>query len=1166
MRKLSFQQQVLTGFGLALFIVFLLAIVSLVSIQDQRDDIEWVEEAERMISLNANIQQKLTNAETNQRGYVITPLNSFLRSYRQEVNQVMPMISELRRMADDNPQQLKNIDSLNYYAGRKIDEMEGIIDSISSGGDFNTIKLKLHVEYVQFLMNKVREYIVRIENEENKLLEDRQKESAEAGSRTLAIILTGSFLVFCLLLLVFSFIRKTFKHQKLIEERIRDANIELRHITGENEKKNWILTGSSEVDAAIRGELDITKLSGNVITVLAKYVDARVGALYLSGETGILTLSGSYALRGMEGKARQFEPGEGLIGQVALEKKAVIFSDVPQDYIRIESGTGDTAPRSLLIQPILFEDEIKGVLELGFTFDISELKIAFIREVVGAIGIAINTAQARVRLRNLVNQTRQQAEELESQHEELRAANEELLQKTHQLQASEEELTVQQEELRQMNAELEEKAEMLEERNRIIEKTKEAIDLKAQELEQTGRYKSEFLANMSHELRTPLNSILILAKILKENKSENLTADQIKYAGVIHNAGSDLLTLINDILDLSKIESGKLDLTIEEVRLDELRDDMISLFAEVANSKGITFSYQISPGVSDSIISDKLRIEQVLKNLLSNAFKFTPEKGSVTVSVSKAGPETVYTNKALYAASEVISFQVKDTGIGISADQQKVIFEAFKQADGSTSRKYGGTGLGLSICRELVHLLQGEIKVESQFKQGSTFTLFLPIEGGSAEATPREQDEHKYPDLNVNPETLTKSDSEASKLSSSENIHTLLIIEDDEIFANQLREYALERNFRPLIASRGDVGLKMAQEQQPDAIVLDIKLPVMDGWTVLKRLKEDMRTKDIPVHLMSSGDAAKSKVRKEGAVGFLQKPVDKEQLDEIFDSLIDGREESVLRKVLVVEDQKVVSEVLARELSARNIAVVQAFDGKQALNILEKDMQFDCIILDLRLPDISGVELLKKIKEDARLNRIPVVINTAMELDKETMHTVMKYTNAMVLKGGKSNHRLLDEVNLFMNKIKTVVPRSGSSLADKPLKKNNSTMEKALKGKYVLVVDDDMRNIFALSSALQDFELKIEIANNGKEALQQLEEHPDIDIVLMDLMMPEMDGYEAIREIRKQYQYRDLPVIALTAKAMKNDREKCMEAGANDYISKPLDINKLLSMMRVWLS
>lgn len=1139
------------------------------SIQDQQNDIEWVEEAEHIISLNSDIQQKLTNAETNQRGYVIKPLNRFLRSYRRDVDEVIPLIDKLRRMANDNPRQLRNIDSLNYYAGRKIDEMEQIIDSVSASDDLNAMKLRQPVKEVQYLMDKVREFIKRIENEENKLLEGRQKESTAGGHRTLAIILIGSFMIFCLLLIEFGFIRKTFKHQKLIEERIREANIELRHISGENEKKNWLLTGSSEVDEAIRGELDLTALSEKVITVVAGYVDAKVGTIYLAGETGVLKLYGAYAFHENGSRKKEFNPGEGLIGQVALGKKAIVFNEVPEGYMHISSGIGSTVPRSLLIQPVLFEDEVKGVVELGFVSEISETKAAFIRNVMSSIGIAVNTAQARVRLKNLVDQTRRQAEELESQHEELRAMNEELIRKTHQLQASEEELTVQQEELRQMNAELEERAEMLEERNRTIEKNKEAIDLKARELEQTGRYKSEFLANMSHELRTPLNSILILAKILKENKQENLNADQIKYAGVIHNAGSDLLTLINDILDLSKIESGKLELAIERVNLKELKDDMISLFAEVANSKRINFSYRIDADVPDSIISDKLRIEQVLKNLLSNAFKFTPENGHVTVFVNKAGPEMVYTNKALYSAPGVIAFKVKDTGIGISEDQQKVIFEAFKQADGSTSRKYGGTGLGLSISRELTHLLQGEIKVESNFKQGSTFTLFLPLETAGLEELPLEQDNQADLDLTQSGDekTLMKSDSKISNLSSVGDVHSLLIIEDDEIFAGVLKEYAIERNFTPLIANQGDIGLQMAREYQPDAIVLDIMLPVMDGWTVLKRLKEDIRTKDIPVHLMSSGDAAKSKVRKEGAVGFLQKPVDKEHLAEVFDSLIGSQDESTLRKVLVVEDQEVVSEDLTKELSARNIAVKQAFNGKEALDILEKDIHFDCIILDLRLPDISGIDLLKKIKEDEALAGIPVVINTAMELDKESMHTVMKYTNAMVLKGNKSNHRLLDEVNLFMNKIKTgTPPRSGSSLTEKPLKKNNSTMEKALKGKYVLIVDDDMRNIFALSSALQNFELKIEIANNGKEALQQLEAHPEINIVLMDLMMPEMDGYEAIMEIRKQRKYRDLPIIALTAKAMKNDREKCIEAGANDYISKPLDINKLLSMVRVWVS
>ena len=981
---------------------------------------------------------------------------------------------------------------------------------------------------------------------------------------------------------------------RLQQEELRRANADLQKISVQNEKQNWILVGANTIGEAIRDEHRAIAFTVEMLTVrmlkeLSRYVNAQVGALYLADERGQeLSYLAGYAYQPEEGKLPRFQLGDGLIGQAALDKKMLVCHEVTESHIKVNSGLGASAPRSVLIQPLYAFGKLKGVIELGFTAEASEIAIEFVGWMKEILAVEIANAQAKVKNQELFEQTQLQAEELESQHEELRTTNEELIRKTQLLQASEEELMVQQEELRQTNAELEEKAELLEERNRAVEQAREAIAIKAEELELSSKYKSEFLANMSHELRTPLNSILILAKILKENKNANLSPEQIKYAGVIHTAGSDLLNLINDILDLSKIESGKVEITLEEVSHMEMKSNLELLFHEVANNKKINFRYNVAEEVPAFMISDRQRVEQIIKNLLSNAFKFTPQNGEVSVNVEIADPAVGFSHeKLLNSQSGVLAFAVKDSGIGIPVDKQKAIFEAFQQADGTTSRKYGGTGLGLSICRELSNILGGEIKVESEPNKGSTFTLYLPLEAGQLEEQAKADEKpvaseirSSVPSGNGAPRPVAEParptpiplskplavNAGPAKLPDADREYTLLIVEDDPNFAEIVKDYAIERGFKPFHAADGNSGLSMAKELKPDAVVLDIMLPGMDGWAILKKLKADPETYGIPVHLMSAKEETNSKARLEGALGFLKKPVDKDDLDSAFDILIASSGKVKIKRVLIVEDQQIQSDILTNQLVSKNVEVKQAFDGEETMSILSEDHDFDCIILDLKLPDISGLDLLEKIKADDRLINIPVVINTAMELDQGSMSRVMKYTHAMVLKSNKSNDRLLDEINLFMNKIKTSERNASDATVKKTPVTNTTTIEGALKGKSVLLVDDDMRNIFALSTALQEYELNIEIANNGLEALKKLEESPDTDIVLMDIMMPEMDGYEAMREIRKQNRFNKLPIIALTAKAMKNDREKTIECGANDYISKPVDIDKLVSMMRVWLS
>jgi len=1159
MFKLSFKQQVLTGFAVSLIFVFISAFFSYFSIKSLNESSLWIGHTYEVINTAEKTEIELINAETGLRGFIITEKDSYKRPYNKSINQVLVHMNALKALVKDNPEQRKRADSLEFYASLKVEDMKNIM-LIATTTSFDAAKKEILTNQGQsYKINFLRISETFI-NSELDLLKKRKEANTISSERTIIIVLSSSVLIFTLILFLLSYIRRTFDQQKEIERQILLTNTELEQISALNEHNNWLLSGAGEINEAMQGEQEIEQLSFNIITKIGNYIDASIGALFLVDEKKkVLHLTGSYAYQGKFNHDIKF--GEGLVGQTALEKKAKLISDVPENYIKVSSGLGSSSPNFLFLVPIIFEHRTIAVAELGFLVKPQENKLQLIGNIAENIGIALNSALAHLQLKELFEQTQQQAEELASQQEELRTTNEELIHKTEELQASEEELRVQQEELQQTNVELEEKAQLLEERNVFINEAKEAISLKAEELELSSKYKSEFLANMSHELRTPLNSILILARILKENKHNNLSDEQVKYAGVIQNAGNDLLTLINDILDLSKIESGNIDLHLEKIRPAAIGNNLESLFTELANHKKIDFKIDLSNELPSDFISDQGRLEQVLKNLLSNAFKFTPEKGKISVAVNLVKANVAQSNINLKeSATPILSFAVSDTGIGISADKQQVIFEAFQQEDGSTSRKYGGTGLGLSISRELTNLLGGEIQIQSEQGMGSTFTLLIPQNLVLDSVADAEIIEAK-PLNEISPKPI--------KIEPSINLkptgNVLLIIEDDVDFAEILKSYAIDKGFEPILAHSGDTGLEMATDLLPDAIVLDIMLPVMDGWEVLKKLKSNPDTQHIPVHMMSAGNEKETKAKQEGAIGFLKKPIEKDKLDQAFD-LISNQQLFPFKNVLVVEDQILQSNNLTEQLLQKGINVSQAYTGKEALQMLDEH-HFDCIILDLKLPDISGFDLLDQIKAKEELKHIPVIINTAMELDREKMVHIMQYTEAMVLKTDKSNDRLLDEVSLFINKLQKPIAAPTSYVPSASARnKQATTLEKALKDKTILITDDDMRNIFALSSALQAYEINIVIANNGIEALDKLKEHPEINLVLMDIMMPEMDGYEAMREIRVQKQFANLPIIALTAKAMKNDREKCIEAGANDYISKPVDVDQLLSMLRVWLS
>lgn len=1157
MFKLTFKQQVLTGFVISLLFVLLSAVTSYYSIGLMNEDAKWENHTYDVIDVAQDIELKLLNSETSLRGYIITQRIEYLETYTKNIHQIIPKVKEMQKLTVDNLSQQRRLDSLEFYSAQKVKDMEDILQTNDTKGKDAAVLMVLTDKGRAFKTDMLRVNNAAI-HAEQALLVVRTAKRVKSATQSTIIVVASSVIIFGLILYLFSFIKRTFDEQKLTEITIRENNAQLETLSEENQQKNWLLSGASAINESMRGEQETDELSTHIITELCTYLSASVGALYLfNPNKQTLQLSGAYAYQEKKGKIKEIELGEGLVGQVALEKRSKQLNDIPADYLKISSGLGDTTPKTIVIIPVLFEEDTIAVIELGLSAEPDEIVNLFLSTITESIGVGINSAVARAQLRELFMQTQQQAEELESQQEELRTTNEELIHKSEELQASEEELRVQQEELRQTNAELEEKASLLEERNISVNEAREAMSLKAEELEVSSKYKSEFLANMSHELRTPLNSILILARILKENRPENLNEEQLKYAGVIHNAGSDLLTLINDILDLSKIESGKVDLDIEPVRPQEVKQNMESLFMEIARSKKIDYQIILGQGLPERILTDLSRAEQIIKNLLSNAFKFTPENGEIKLEIDMADPQLKYYSENLKnSKQQIISFSVKDSGIGIPQDKQKLIFEAFKQADGTTSRKYGGTGLGLSISKELANILGGEIQVNSGAGIGSCFTLYLPVV-------------HQSPELETAPHpepVVLPFISEEPILApvNKNRKQTLLIVEDDLVFADVLKDYAIEKGFEPLLAHSGDVGLEMAVKDLPDAIILDVMLPVMDGWSILKRLKDNPQTKHIPIHMMSAGEVKGEKALKEGAIGFLKKPIEQDQLDHAFSVLNSGHILYNFQTVLIIEDHELQSLAVKEQLVEKGIEVAQAFTGQEALDMLE-NQTFDCIILDLNLPDASGFDLLDKIKTQDRFTHIPVIINTAMELDQDKIAHIMRYSEAMVLKSNKSNDRLIDEVSLFMNKLKKQ-DKFQTSAKGSVKNKTVSTIEKVLKDKTILITDDDMRNIFALSSALQVYDINIVIANNGREAIEKLGETANIDLVLMDIMMPEMDGYEAMRTIREKREYKKLPIIALTAKAMKNDREKCIEAGANDYIAKPVDIDQLLSMLRVWLS
>ncbi|MCR4339902.1 MAG: response regulator, partial [Gemmatimonadaceae bacterium] len=974
----------------------------------------------------------------------------------------------------------------------------------------------------------------------------------------------------------------------------------LKETTEKNTEQDWLKTNLAKFSRMMQGQKDLETVSRLIMSELTPLVSAHYGVFYLMDDTSgapLLRLIASYAYKERKNVSNVFRLGEGLVGQAALEKKAILLTNVPDDYVTIVSGLGEAPPRNIIVLPILFEGEVKAVIELASFQPFSQIHQLFLDQLSESVGVVINMISANMRTAELLEQSQglthelqSQSEELKRQQEELKKTNAELEQQAKTLRTSEELLKDQQEELQQVNEELEEKASLLVEQNRKVEQknaeveaARVSLEEKAEQLALSSKYKSEFTANMSHELRTPLNSLLILARLLAENKDGNLTPKQVEFANTILSSGNDLLTLINDVLDLSKVEAGKMDISPTEVALTELSTFVERSFRPVAEQKNLLLNTEIKSGLPAAIYTDGQRLQQVLKNLVANAIKFT-EKGAVTFTIRPAEAGRRYLSPQLQAAKEIVAFSVSDTGIGIPRDKQRLIFEAFQQADGTTNRKFGGTGLGLSISREITRLLGGEIRVESEMGKGSTLTLYLPAkyhpdpdsdmdDGGSSVEAPIRRASRPASSLayQQRPALVGEEEGEAVRQAGEprEEIpddrddiapgdRVVLVIENDPAFAKILLGIARERGFKGVVALDGDAGLEAASDYRPDAITLDIDLPGGTyGWGVLDRLKHNPETRHIPVHIIS-GVERRQQGLKAGALAYLEKPVSKESLDEAFGRIatfIDEREKSLL----IVEDDETQRNSMVELIGDEDVNIVAVGSAEAALEALAKQ-KFDCMVVDLGLRDMSGFDLLERVKQDPGMQDMPIIIYTGKELTPAEDTRLRKYAETIIVKDVKSPERLLDETALFLHRVEAKLPEQKRVMLER-LHNSDALMA----GKRVLVVDDDVRNIFSLTSVLEARGMEVRFAENGKDAIASLEQDPSVDLVLMDVMMPEMDGYETMSAIREKEEFRTLPIIALTAKAMKGDREKCIAAGASDYITKPVDTEQLLSLMRVWL-
>ena len=1142
----SFRKLLSRNVGLPLAVGVLSAVLFVVMISYLLSVIKWVEHSDRVIN-NANEAMRLTvDLETGMRGFLITGDEHFLDPYAVAKPQITAQLQSLQTLVSDNAQQVDRLMRLEALQNEWNVYAQSMVDARAQNGDYRGA--------VQAGRGKRLTDEIRKEYDDFIKMEQQLRVARNEDVSRTTVVSIGLYLLFVLGLS--GFLAYIGRRDLIALSKSYNDNFESQIKTAQRlEQQAWLRNGQTELAEQVLGRLSLHTLGRNILQFCAQYLGSVVAAVYVREDHGGLTRVACYGFsREQEAQGQFIHNDEGMVGQAAQQDKLIRLDSVPADYfIKVSSGLGEGSPRSVLVVPTSDDERVNGVIELGFLRPLEDRDVELFELIADNIGMSIEAARYRQRLQEVLAETQQLNEQLQVQQEELKTANEELEEQSRILKESQTSLETQQAELEQTNEELAGQRDAMDRKNTQLNQVQVQLEERAEELQRSSKYKSEFLANMSHELRTPLNSSLILAKLLSENPQQNLTCEQVKFADSIYSAGNDLLNLINDILDISKVEAGKLEVRPENTSVTRVVEGLRSMFQPLAGEKALEFEVQVQPGTPPMIYTDSQRLEQILKNLLSNAVKFT-ERGQVSLTVSRQ-------------PGEGIAFTVSDSGIGISVEQQDSIFEAFRQADGTTNRRYGGTGLGLSISRDLATLLGGSISVSSEPGQGSIFTLILPEEYVEQAGEPAPVPVGPAPRVApvapvvrpllevVAPVDIPRfmDDREQAPFAT----RCILVIEDEPNFARILFDLAHELGYRCLVAHGADEGFSLASQFIPDAILLDIRLPDHPGLTVLQRLKAMAPTRHIPVHVISAEDRVEAAMHM-GAVGYAVKPTTREELKNVF-ARLEAKLTQKVKRVLLVEDDDLQRDSIARLIGEEDIEITAVGFAQEALDLLRTNI-YDCMIIDLKLPDMLGGDLLKRMSTEDICSFPPVIVYTGRNLTRDEEAELRKYSRSIIIKGARSPERLLDEVTLFLHKVESQLSHERQTML-----KTARSRDKVFEGRKVLLVDDDVRNIFALTSALEQKGAIVVIGRNGREAIERLNEVDDIDLVLMDVMMPEMDGYEATVEIRKNPRWRKLPIIAVTAKAMKDDQERCLQAGSNDYLAKPIDLDRLFSLIRVWL-
>ncbi|HEU5077846.1 MAG TPA: response regulator [Opitutaceae bacterium] len=1180
------------GFALAVTALVVVGTVAYRNFKVTLDNVHWVTHTVEVLLQLETVSEQLKDLESNARGYLLNGDEELARGFVRISSDLDHSLNELSRSTTDNPAQHARLQKLiPLIAQRKDSSRRLMVLRASEIAGREAQSMAIVREGTQ-LTQQIQSALDTMRQEENRLLLLRQDASDEKVAYSLGVILYGTGGAIVVMLIVALLVTRSitsplqnlqrgaaiigqgnYAHRVKVDTHDEVSHLaevfnEMARLVQERQQRmadqDWLKSGMAEINSLVQGQRDVRKVASAVLSELARRLEAAQLSFYFRhANEDRIHLSATYAA---ERLPEEFGPGQGPVGQCLVEGKRIKIDAIPEKHW-ISTSLGQTKPVQLWLQPVLFENQVKGVIELATMHPLTELQLTLLDQVAAMFGIILVSIEASERTDELLRESRKLSGQLQEQQEELRQSNEELEQAN--------------DELRQTTIEMEEKAALLGEqkkelelRGQQIENARAQLELQTQKLERASKYKSDFLASMSHELRTPLNSLLILSKMLADNPEGTLTAKQVQYASTIQSSGQDLLELINDILDLSKIEAGQIQLERETVSLNDLVRFSEATFRPMADQKHLGFHLSLAPECPETIETDQRRLEQIVKNLLSNAFKFT-EHGSVDLKIAPFTPARAAGDKNEKEAN-YIALSVTDTGIGIPEDKQELVFEAFRQADAGTSRRYGGTGLGLSISRELARLLGGKIQLESEVGRGSTFTLIIPTTlPPSPNSTPRVDEARPYSAQRATrraapttadatspqkPDPLAELekdpvDDDRHKINPGDLV--LLIIEDDRAFARLLVDFAREKKFKAVVAATASRGIALAQQFVPAAITLDLRLPDQDGWVVIDWLKHQPELRRIPVHIISVEEERDRSLRL-GAVSFLQKPITREAVDTVLSDTLAFINRPV-KELLIIEDDPTARSSMVELINSTDVHTTAVGTAKDALEAIGKQA-FDCIVVDLILPDTKGTELLKEIHRRCGPRTPPIIIYTGKDLSPAEETELRMVAESIIVKSVRSPERLLDESALFLHRIQSKLPSEKQKLIEQGQK-----TDPVLAGRKVLIVDDDVRNIFAITAALENYQVKVVYAESGRSALQLLEESNDIDLVLMDVMMPDMDGYETTREIRKNPRFKNLPIISVTAKAMKGDREKCIEAGASDYITKPVDMDKLRSLLRVWL-